>query len=270
MKTDLPHQGVRDSILHRIADERRRDLEQSRKRADLEALRQRAECADPVRDLVRALNRRRPAVIAEYKRASPSRGMIREDRSPRSAAAVYEAAGAAALSVLTEPRHFGGRLEHLSEARRAVKIPVLRKDFLVDPFQVYESRAAGADAFLLIAALFSTQGLHDMVDLGRRLGMAALVEVHDEPELRRALEAGAEVVGINNRCLHTLTVSLDTTLRLAPKIPPEKTVVSESGIRSGKDIAGLTEAGVHAFLVGTVLMEAPDPDRKLRELLGME
>jgi indole-3-glycerol phosphate synthase len=206
-------------------------------------------------------------VIAEHKRRSPSRGAIREDLQPADVAQAYEAAGAAALSVLTDEPFFGGRLEHLVAARAATSLPVLRKDFVVDPWQVWEARAAGADAVLLIVAALDDDDLRRLLGEAARAGLEALVEVHDRPELDRALAAGAHVVGVNNRNLKTMEVSLQTALSLASALPEGVVAVAESGIRSGEDVRRLRGAGFNAFLVGESLMGAPDPGSALRSLL---
>jgi indole-3-glycerol phosphate synthase len=224
--------------------------------------------ASPVRAFAGALSRPgRVNVIAEHKRRSPSRGAIREDLAPADVARAYEAAGAAAISVLTDEPFFGGRLEHLQEARAACGLPVLRKDFVIDPWQVWEARAAGADAVLLIVAALDDAGLGALLETASAAGMDALVEVHDRAELDRALAAGARVVGVNNRDLRTLAVSLETSLALAPAIPDDVVAVAESGIRTGADVRRLRDAGFDAFLVGEHLMSAPEPGAALRQLI---
>jgi indole-3-glycerol phosphate synthase len=224
--------------------------------------------APPVRPLAEALARPdRVSVIAEHKRRSPSRGAIREDLAPADVARRYEAAGAAALSVLTEEAFFGGRLAHLEEVRAATALPVLRKDFVLDPWQVWEARASGADAVLLIAAALADAHLSALLATAREAGLDALVEVHDRGELDRALAAGSRIVGVNSRDLRTLAVSLDTALALAPAIPDDVVAVAESGIRTGADVRRLRDAGFDAFLVGEHLMKAPDPGEALKRLL---
>ncbi len=207
-------------------------------------------------------------VVAEHKRRSPSKGAIREDLAPADVARGYEAAGAAAISVLTDEPFFGGRLAHLEEVRAASGLPVLRKDFVVDPWQVWEARAAGADAVLLIVAALTDAELRSLIAVAGDAGLDALVEVHDRPELDRALAAGARVVGVNNRDLRTLAVSLGTSLALAPAIPDDVVAVAESGIRTGADLRLLRGAGFDAFLVGERLMSAPDPGEALRQLIA--
>ena len=215
----------------------------------------------------RALEARRPAIIAEIKRASPSAGVIAEDYDPAAIAAKYQAAGAAALSVLTDKQFFQGSLDHLVEARLATHLPVLRKDFTLDRYHLFQASAEGADAILLIVAALTDPELSELLEQARELNLDALVEVHDEAELERALAAGASLIGVNNRNLKTLEVSLETSLRLAERIPPEVLAVSESGIRTPQDISRLTDAGYGAFLIGESLMKQSDPGRALAELI---
>jgi len=225
--------------------------------------------APPVRPFGDALARPgRVNVIAEHKRRSPSRGAIREDLAPVDVARRYEAAGAIAISVLTDESFFGGRLDHLVQARAAVALPVLRKDFVLDPWQVWEARAAGADAVLLIVAALTDAELRGLLGVAREAGVDALVEVHDPSELARALAAGSRIVGVNNRDLKTLAVSLQPALSLAPAIPDDVVAVAESGIRTSADLVRLRDAGFDAFLVGERLMSAPDPGEALRELIA--
>jgi indole-3-glycerol phosphate synthase len=206
-------------------------------------------------------------VIGEFKRRSPSRGAIREDLHPVSVAQAYEVAGAAALSVLTDEPFFGGRLQDLQEARGATLLPTLRKDFIVDAYQVREAWIAGADAVLLIAAVLDDGELEALQRAAAEHGLDALVEVHDGAELERALAAGATLIGVNNRDLHTMEVRLETALELAPSIPEHVVAVAESGIKCGADVRRLRTAGYDAFLVGGHLMQAKDPGHALAELL---
>jgi indole-3-glycerol phosphate synthase len=222
----------------------------------------------PVRDFVGALTRDGLNIIAELKKASPSRGLLRADYQPAKIAAELEASGAAALSVLTEEDFFRGSLGDLKEVSKATKIPVLRKDFIVDRWQVWETRAANADAFLLIVAILDQGTLHQLLALGRELGMEALVEAHSREEVNRAVAAGAKVIGVNSRDLKTLEVNIETSLELAKLIPDECVAVSESGIRSHADLLGMRRAGFDAFLVGEHLMTAPDAGAGLLELLN--
>jgi indole-3-glycerol phosphate synthase len=209
-------------------------------------------------------------LIAEVKGASPSAGAIRPEFDPAEIARGYEDAGAAAISVLTDARYFRGADAHLVGVRRAVEVPVLRKDFVIDPYQVYEARALGADAVLLIVAILSPAALGDLQGVAHELGMAAVVEVHTNSDLEGALAAGAPLVGINNRNLDTLEVTLDPSRRLRPRIPDGVTVVAESGIESRAQVQEMERLGMHAVLVGTALMRAPDPAARVRELLGIE
>lgn len=208
------------------------------------------------------------SLIAEMKRASPSRGPIRPGASVAEIVAAYQAAGARAVSVLTEPAHFGGSLDDLAEAREACDLPLLRKDFLIDPYQVLEARAAGADAVLLIVAALGRERLTQLMGTASELGMDTLVEVHDEDEVELAVETGAELIGINNRDLHSLEVDLGTTFRLMADVPAGTVVVAESGITERGHVSDLEDAGVDAILVGEALMRADDPAHVVRELLG--
>jgi indole-3-glycerol phosphate synthase len=207
-------------------------------------------------------------IIAEFKRRSPSRGLIRADLHHVRVAQAYEIAGAAALSILTEEEFFGGRLDDLQEARAATLLPTLRKDFLVDPYQVWESWIAGTDAVLVIVAALSDAELKALLVTSEQASIEALVEVHDEAELARALDAGATIIGVNNRDLHTMEVSLVTSVRLAERIPDEVVAVTESGLKAPDDIRRLRDAGYDAFLVGEHLMQAPDPGAALEALIA--
>ncbi len=260
----VPSGSVLDTILART----REHVERGKAGRPLEASHPDVTGAPAVRAFAAALVRPGPiSVIAEHKRRSPSRGRIREDLEPADVARRYEAAGAAALSVLTDEPFFGGRLSHLAEARRATGLPALRKDFIVDPWQIREARAAGADAVLLIVAALADAELRSLLGEARAVGVDALVEVHDGPELERALAAGARLVGVNNRDLRTLVVSLETSLGLAAAIPDDVVAVAESGIKSGADMKRLRDAGFDACLVGEHLMASPDPGEALRQLL---
>jgi indole-3-glycerol phosphate synthase len=256
------------SILERIVAAKREEVARRREEVPLAELEKRIADRPPPLNFSGALWGDRVRLIAEAKRASPSRGLIRPDYDPAWLARTYAENGAAAISVLTDV-HFQGCLEHLEVVKRAVEpyeIPVLRKDFIIDPYQVYESRAWGADAILLIAAVLPQEGLKGLLDISRRFWMQCLVEVHNEGELEAALEAGAEVIGINNRDLHTFRTDLSVTERLAPLVPKGRIVVSESGINSREDVVRLGRAGVNAVLVGEALLTAPDVAAKVREL----
>jgi indole-3-glycerol phosphate synthase len=257
--------GIPD-VLARIVEFKHAQLaEEMVRRDELETLAQ--ETRPKRRDFKAALTARDPAVIAEIKRASPSRGVLAAECDPGAVARAYEAGGAAALSVLTEEKFFAGSLDDLTEARGAVRLPVLRKDFTISEFHVAEAAAYCADAVLLIATLFDSKRLCHLREYASRFGLATLVEVHDENELQAAADSGAEIIGVNNRNLRTFEVNLETSLRLAEKIPAGVIRVSESGIRSAADIAKLREAGFHAFLVGEQLMRSRDPGHALRALL---
>lgn len=210
------------------------------------------------------------ALIAEVKRASPSKGLIRPDFDPVQIAQIYEQAGADCISVLTDEKYFHGHLDYLQAIRQQGTLPLLRKDFIVAPYQIYESRAAGADAILLIAAqLRDADILREWRELSESLGMDALIEVHTEEELQIALEAGAMLIGINNRNLYDFTIDLETTFRLYAQIPPGVTVVSESGIENMEQVHRLYQAGIHAMLIGESLMREPDPALKIHSLLQL-
>ncbi len=214
-----------------------------------------------------AIAQDRPAVIAELKRASPSRGILREDFEPASLAGGYQRGGAAALSVLTDAHYFKGSGVILELARRGSTLPILRKDFILEPYQVYESCAMGASAMLLIVAALPDDELRELRQLARSFGLDVLVEVHDEAELARAADLQADLIGINNRNLQTFEVTLDTTLRLALLAPDDCLLVAESGIRCSQDISQIRAGGVHAFLIGETLMRADDPGAELAQLL---
>ena len=224
--------------------------------------------APPPRDLAAAVRAPGVSLIAEIKRASPSRGLLCPDLDPEVLARTYEAFGASAISVLTDEHFFQGSLQDLHEVRHAVHLPILRKDFVVDPYQVFQARAAGADAVLLIVAALTDAELTSLYRLVHRLAMEALVEVHNIAELERALMLGPRLVGINNRDLHSFEVRLDTTLELRPLIPSETLVVAESGIHTTADVARLAAGAVDAMLVGESLVRAQDVGAKVRELTG--
>lgn len=242
-------------------------VKQRQRRTPLPALRDRALFHAPTRGFASQLGGASRRIIAEVKRASPSRGIFRSDFDPIAIAQEYAGHGASAISVLTEERFFHGSLDHLEQIHHAVAVPLLRKDFIVDPYQLVEARSYGADAVLLIAALLEPEKLRDLCQQARSLWLDSLVEVHTEGELERALDAGTQLVGINNRDLKTFEVSLATTQKLAPLIPPGTLAVCESGIDSPEQIRQIESWGVRLFLVGESLMRAPRPGEKLRELL---
>lgn len=251
-------------ILARIVETKRAELAALRpQRAELE---RRAADRPPARDFRVALTSAPPAVIAEIKKASPSRGVFLEDFEPPAIARMYEAGGAACLSVLTDRDYFQGSLADLEAARATVPLPVLRKDFTVDELHVIEAAAHGADAILLIAAILTAAEMRRLRELAAQLGMAALVEVHDDAELDAAIASGATILGVNNRNLHTFEVTLETALRLAARMPSDTIRVAESGIHARTDVERLRAAGFHAFLVGEHLMKSADPAAALREL----
>lgn len=256
------------TILSRIVENRRAEVARRKRIVPEPVLRIAAGKADAPRDFVTAFARDRINIIAEIKKASPSAGVLRHDFEPAALARAFERAGAAALSVLTEEENFHGALTHLRDARAAVALPVLRKDFIVDSYQVWEARAANADSFLLIVAALDDATIADLLTLGRELGMEALVEVHTAEELRHALAAGARIVGVNNRNLHTLEVNVETSLELAGMIPDGRIAVSESGLRSAEDLRKLRGAGFDAFLIGESLMREADPGSALGRLLA--
>ncbi len=220
------------------------------------------------RDFLAALTGRQPAVIAEIKKASPSKGILTAEFDPAALAQLYEEGGAAALSVLTDEKHFLGSLSDLESARGAVGLPTLRKDFTIDAYHVHQAAAYGADAILLIAAILTEREMREFRELAEHYGMAALVEVHDAEELEPAVASGARLMGVNNRNLHTFEVSLETSIRLAEKIPSGVVKVAESGIHSSSDVQQLRAAGYQAFLVGEHLMKSGDPAGALRALLS--
>lgn len=251
-------------ILARIVDTKRAELTQiAGTRDDLE---RRAANRAPARDFRAALIAQPRAVISEIKKASPSRGVLLENFDPPAIARLYRDGGAACLSVLTDSDYFQGSLAHLEAARAAVPMPVLRKDFTIDLLHVIEAAAHGADAILLIAAILTDREMRDLRELAAKYGMAALVEVHDAAELDATIASGATIIGVNNRNLHNFEVTLETSLRLAPKIPASAVKVAESGIHSRNDVALLESAGYQAFLVGEHLMKSADPSGALRAL----
>lgn len=255
-------------VLATIVSRTRRRVEERRRAVPLDGLLDAATDPGDRRGFKAALERRdRVNVIAEHKRRSPSKGAIREDLEPMAVAAGYEMAGAAALSILTEPEFFGGDLDHLKQARAATAIPALRKDFIVDRYQVWEARGTGADALLLIVAALTDDELRVLMKEAADARVDVLTEVHDGDELDRALALGASVIGVNNRNLRTMEVTLETSLTLIERIPDAVTAVAESGIKTGADIKRLRSAGFDAFLIGEHLMASPDPGAALSALL---
>jgi indole-3-glycerol phosphate synthase len=259
-------------ILKKIVDVKRQEIAAALKRKSLEAMRADAESRVLTRDFVGALRNKiaagQAAVIAEVKKASPSKGVLREDFVPADIAQSYAEHGAACLSVLTDKDFFQGSVDYLKQARASCDLPVLRKDFMVDAYQVYEARAMGADCILLIAACLDDAQMAELEAIARSLDMAVLVEVHDAEELQRALKLKTPLVGINNRNLRTFEVSLDTTLGMLKDVPADRLLITESGILNRADVQKMRDANVHAFLVGEAFMRAPDPGAALAELFA--
>lgn len=259
-------------ILKKIISRKIEEINERKQRCDLSAIRKLAQQADACRGFVKAIKNKIDAgqsgVIAEIKKASPSKGVIREDFHPAKIAASYEKAGAACLSVLTDADFFQGSEDYLQQARDACSLPVIRKDFIIDPYQVYEARAIDADCILLIVAVLNDTQLEELSSLALSLDMDVLVEVHDAQELQRALKLKLPLIGINNRNLRTFEVSLDTTLGLLKQIPKDRIVVTESAIHSKEDVALMRENNVNAFLVGEAFMRAKDPGKELAKLFN--
>jgi len=254
-------------MLNRIIAQKREEVKHRKKSMPLSSLKERIAQRQAPLDFALALEGSHTRLIAEVKRASPSRGVLCPNFNPVELAKNYAKGGAAAISVLTEANYFEGSIDHLAAIREEIEIPLLRKDFIFDPYQVYESRAYGADALLLIVAILSQEQLEELLSLSHGLGLRCLVEVHNEAEVERTLLSGAEIIGINNRDLNTFTVDINTTHRLRPLIPRGRIVVSESGIRSQGDIEKLKGWGVNAVLVGETLITADDIPTKMRELI---
>lgn len=259
-------------ILRKILCRKREEVAQRSAVLPLNELSQRAQAAAPVRGFARALRDSveagQSAVIAEIKKASPSKGVLRENFDPAAIARSYQAGGASCLSVLTDVDFFQGADEYLQQARAACALPVLRKDFVLDPYQVYEARALGADCILLIVAVLEDEMLMELLQLAGHLGMDALVEVHDATEMERALATPAPLIGVNNRNLRTFETSLETTIELLPAFPLDRLLVTESGIHSRDDVQLMRNNGVHAFLIGEAFMRADNPGERLAELFG--
>jgi indole-3-glycerol phosphate synthase len=256
-------------ILNKIVSHNLQELELKKRSLPMAELRRMVLQQPPPLDLASALRGDGIQLIAEVKKASPSRGIIRPDFNPVEIAQIYADNGASAISVLTENRHFQGSLNHLADIRNALhnKIPLLRKDFIFDPYQIYESRACGADSLLLIVAILKPAKLQELLQLSHELHMSCLVETHNEAEVEIALKSEAKIIGINNRDLTNFSVDIANTERLRPLIPPDRIVVSESGIKERKDIERLRQLGINAVIVGESLMSAPDIAAKMRELL---
>ncbi len=258
-------------MLAEILSHKRTEIEEAKKRLSMDALEKKVEKCPPPCSLQQAITGQpgpKHRIIAEIKRASPSKGVLRKDLDPASWSERYRRAGAVALSVLTDERFFHGSLEHLLQVRHRVDLPLLRKDFLLDPYQVYEALVHGADAVLLIVRALQTDLLKSLLKVTHELGMEALVEIHGERELDSAMMAGARIIGINNRDLATFQVDVGITERLMPHIPEDVIVVSASGIQTPGHVASLESRGVKAFLIGEALVTSPDPEQKLKELVS--
>ena len=254
-------------MLNQIIAEKREEVEQRKRDIPLSSLKERLARRQAPLDFAFALSGGNTKLIAEVKKASPSRGLLCPDFNPVELAKTYAHAGASAISVLTEANYFQGSIEHLAAIRKEVGLPLLRKDFIFDRYQIYESGACGADALLLIVAILSQEQLEELLSLSHSLGLSCLVEIHNEAEVERALLSGAEIIGINNRDLNTFTVDINTTHRLRPLVTGERIVVSESGIRSREDVERLKEWGVNAVLVGEALVTAGDTPTMIRKLI---
>lgn len=257
-------------VLDAICANKREEVGRAKTVTPLPRLMEAIAGAEPPRGFRDALRRPGMSLISEIKRKSPSRGIMAASANPVELAAVYEAAGARAISVLTDEKYFQGTLDDLSNVRQSVTIPCLRKDFVIDEYQIHEARAHGADAVLLIVRILSDTQLRDYLALAHTLGMDALVETHEASEIPRAITAGAHIIGINNRDLDTLAIDVRSSLRLRPLIPADITLVSESGIHTRDDVRLLEDGGVDAILVGEALMTSPDIRAKIRELLGFD
>lgn len=266
--------GGTPDILVRILDRKRQEIADRSRSVPLDALKQSAARADTVRGFIRSIESRiaagQPAVIAEIKKASPSKGLLREGFEPAAIAKSYADNGAACLSVLTDRDFFQGHEEYLMQARVACGLPVIRKDFIIDPYQVYEARAICADCILLIVSALDDEGLQSLYDLAVELGMDVLMEVHDEEEMQRALSTGARLIGVNNRNLRTFDTSLDTTLRMLDMVDDRHILVTESGIHTREDVKLMRDNNVNAFLVGEAFMRAAEPGQKLAELFDLQ
>ena len=259
-------------ILKRILARKAEEVDERHRHTGIDVLRDAIDAAEPVRGFIGAIEQRlsdgEPAVIAEIKKASPSRGILREDFDPAQIAVSYERGGAACLSVLTDIDFFRGSDAYLQQARAACGLPVLRKDFMIDPYQVYEARAMGADCILLIVAALSDVMLQELLQLAHKLGMDVLVEVHDAAEMERALALPARLIGVNNRDLRSFETRLEVTLGFIGQVPDDRILVTESGIHTRADVELMRKSGVHTFLVGEAFMKAAEPGEKLAELFG--
>lgn len=254
------------SILNRIGEHKRQEIEVAKKERPLASLKD--STALPVRDFIAGLKKNKPAIIAEIKKASPSKGLIRADFDVAAIAEIYEQNGASCLSVLTDVHFFQGDPTYLAVAKNHSSLPILRKDFMIDSYQIYESRALGADCILLIVAMLDDKQLYDYCQLAQELKMAVLVESHTLDEFQRALHLPTPLMGVNNRSLHTFTTDIHTSIELVNYLPPDKMIITESGINSADDIKLMQEHGINTFLIGESLMRAKDIGAKLSEFMG--
>jgi indole-3-glycerol phosphate synthase len=257
-------------ILDKIIEVKKGEVNRLKKKISVEKLEESALSMPRSRDFAGAVGSGNCSIIAEVKRSSPSKGRIREDFDPVEIASLYEKNGAAAISVLTDERFFEGSNSYLSEIRKNVSLPLLRKEFIIDPCQIYETKIIGGDAVLLIARILEEETLKRFIDISKSIGLAAVVEVHSEEEIKKAATAGAVITGINNRNLETFSTDLNTSTKLAPHMPKDGIIISESGIRTREDVESLMQNKISAFLIGETLMREPDPGKKLKELLGEE
>ena len=266
------HNDRTPTILRKIVDRKWQEIEERKPKASQADLRAKAGDQPPARGFADAMGQRiraqQPAVIAEIKKASPSKGLIREDFEPARHASDYADHGATCLSILTDKKYFQGADEYMLQARQACSLPVIRKDFVIDPYQIAESRALGADCILLIVAALAPSQLHELADYAREISLDVLVEVHNHAELELALELETDLLGINNRDLHSFTTSLDTTLDLAKLVPDGKLIITESGIHNKADVELMHANHIYGFLVGESFMRAPQPGEKLQELFS--
>jgi indole-3-glycerol phosphate synthase len=261
-------------ILKKILQRKHEEIAERSQKVSLETLKALAQSASAPRGFINAIAAKiqqgKPGIIAEIKKASPSKGVIRENFDPVEIARSYQQHGAACLSVLTDRDYFQGHEDYLQQARAATSLPVIRKDFIIDPYQVYEARAINADCILLIVAALDDARLNELLSLAHELNMDVLMEVHDRDEMQRAIASGAKLIGINNRNLRTFDVSLNATLDMLGMAPPDRLLVTESGILVQQDVQLMRDHNVHAFLVGEAFMRAPDPGAKMAELFGFK
>lgn len=259
-------------ILKKILQRKREEIAERSQKISLDKMESMARAAMPVRGFINAIEAKikqgKPGIIAEIKKASPSKGVIRENFEPVAIARSYEQHGAACLSILTDRDFFQGHEDFLQQARAATKLPVIRKDFIIDSYQVYEARAINADCILLIVSALDDARLNELLALAHQLGMDVLMEVHDREEMQRAIRSGARLIGINNRNLRTFELSLNTTLDMLAMVPADRLLVTESGILAPQDVKLMRDHNVHAFLVGEAFMKAENPGEKLSELFG--